>query len=408
MICLKNRTFAVSQTTVGKLRCYQQSLWFAWKIVLLQYRKQQYIHTSSAERSCDLLEKSYFCSIANNRSLIFHLQEYVVICLKNRTFAVSQTTYRLEEVDNSQLWFAWKIVLLQYRKQPVLYQYLMIYRCDLLEKSYFCSIANNTIDPQIRRLLVVICLKNRTFAVSQTTSIGETRQGVVLWFAWKIVLLQYRKQRFFKLFALVLVVICLKNRTFAVSQTTEVCIGSYIRWLWFAWKIVLLQYRKQHFTNGEEQHWSCDLLEKSYFCSIANNRAKETLQGGRVVICLKNRTFAVSQTTASSIRLYSFCCDLLEKSYFCSIANNSTANWAGLVTVVICLKNRTFAVSQTTPPMTAAPAPMLWFAWKIVLLQYRKQRIPKSSNSGISCDLLEKSYFCSIANNFEDSKGSEK
>ena len=41
----------------------------------------------------------------------------------------------------------------------------------------------------------------------------------------------------------------------------------------------------------------CDLLEKSYFCSIANNRFLKLLALALVVICLKNRTFAVSQTT---------------------------------------------------------------------------------------------------------------
>ena len=41
---------------------------------------------------CDLLEKSYFCSIANNLESIKFVEEEVVICLKNRTFAVSQTT----------------------------------------------------------------------------------------------------------------------------------------------------------------------------------------------------------------------------------------------------------------------------------------------------------------------------
>ena len=67
--------------------------------------------------SCDLLEKLYFCSIANNLSIRHTLNISVVICLKNRTFAVSQTTYkkRMGVVDG----------------------------CDLLEKSYFCSIANN-------------------------------------------------------------------------------------------------------------------------------------------------------------------------------------------------------------------------------------------------------------------------
>ena len=48
-----------------------------------------------------------------------------------------------------------------------------------------------------------------------------------------------------------MVVICLKNRTFAVSQTT--------------------------FRKGVEKDWSCDLLEKSYFCSIANNGKAQAL-----------------------------------------------------------------------------------------------------------------------------------
>ena len=66
----------------------------------------------------------------------------------------------------------------------------------------------------------------------------------------------------------------------------------------------------------------CDLLEKSYFCSIANNFRIKWTSKDIVVICLKNRTFAVSQTTyQNEIRLVKGC-DLLEKSYFCSIANN--------------------------------------------------------------------------------------
>ena len=41
---------------------------------------------------CDLLEKSYFCSITNIESYLSDKREFVVICLKNRTFAVSQTS----------------------------------------------------------------------------------------------------------------------------------------------------------------------------------------------------------------------------------------------------------------------------------------------------------------------------
>ena len=103
VICLKNRTFAVSQTTINFVICQQSS--------------------------CDLLEKSYFCSIANNSTL-----------------GISSTAVG----------------------------------CDLLEKSYFCSIANNEIRHQFRRVLVVICLKNRTFAVSQTTDETRLLRGYLL------------------------------------------------------------------------------------------------------------------------------------------------------------------------------------------------------------------------------------
>ena len=143
MICLKNRTFAVSQTTDKS--------------------------AISAEVCCDLLEKSYFCSIANNSQTISKMPTSVVICLKNRTFAVSQTTRKRTKSFTLALWFAWKIVLLQYRKQLSNILVRLDLRCDLLEKSYFCSIANN-IEPMQRPIVeVVICLKNRTFAVSQTT-----------------------------------------------------------------------------------------------------------------------------------------------------------------------------------------------------------------------------------------------
>ena len=78
---------------------------------------------------------------------------------------------------------------------------------------------------------------------------------------------------------------------------------------------------------------SCDLLEKSYFCSIANNSPNKCGIFNFVVICLKNRTFAVSQTTLLHISVKVLCCDLLEKSYFCSIANNEASEVHGITTL---------------------------------------------------------------------------
>ena len=347
MICLKNRTFAVSQTTRPRLVCAQSRLWFAWKIVLLQYRKQHWSNNVLWTLGCDLLEKSYFCSIANNKSIQIDTTEDVVICLKNRTFAVSQTTIQTYKYSQNVLWFAWKIVLLQYRKQHKSSAVNSFKRCDLLEKSYFCSIANNTFEKYSRCEEVVICLKNRTFAVSQTT---KMKKFIVNWSCD-----------------------LLEKSYFCSIANNGRAMQSWMRWLWFAWKIVLLQYRKQ--------------------------QGRETNGGLCVVICLKNRTFAVSQTTSTSRPACKTCCDLLEKSYFCSIANNSDSENLLNKAVVICLKNRTFAVSQTTWPSALLSLHQLWFAWKIVLLQYRKQLSVPRSSIITGCDLLEKSYFCSIANN---------
>ena len=295
VICLKNRTFAVSQTT--RKSCQRKTA------------------------RCDLLEKSYFCSIANNNKEAHISRSSVVICLKNRTFAVSQTTTTTTFYKWWQLWFAWKIVLLQYRKQHIEPLGKDECSCDLLEKSYFCSIANNNLPDLLEYQSVVICLKNRTFAVSQTTFVWYSCYQAKLWFAWKIVLLQYRKNLVRRRKRVNLVVICLKNRTFAVSQTTS-------HWQTF-WQ------------------WRCDLLEKSYFCSIANNQPRYGRFWPRLWFAWK-------------IVLLQYRKQLLRVWYDCAI-------------VVICLKNRTFAVSQTTVAHVQRTQHRLWFAWKIVLLQYRKQ-----------------------------------
>ena len=296
----------------------------------------------------------------------------VVICLKNRTFAVSQTSTIFSGKPYIRLWFAWKIVLLQYHKHLIQIRVIACICCDLLEKSYFCSITN------IKAM--------------------RTKDHRGLWFAWKIVLLQYHKHPTRVLSYCIAVVICLKNRTFAVSQTSFVLVMLRLMLLWFAWKIVLLQYHKHRNRRSNRRSISCDLLEKSYFCSITNIINTPRIRFDSVVICLKNRTFAVSQTSEKQNEIeqallwfawkivllqyhkhlkqsepnISECCDLLEKSYFCSITN--------ILRTILYMKFR------------------LWFAWKIVLLQYHKHLRIFPLYQLCSCDLLEKSYFCSITN----------
>ena len=271
MICLKNRTFAVYKTTG--------------------------IYDADPVPGCDLLEKSYLCGIQNNQGTPHTDSVNVVICLKNRTFAVYKTTNPGKELTGKGLWFAWKIVPLRYTKQPSRYCTDPVERCDLLEKSYLCGIQNNRL--------------------------GTHKVLNRLWFAWKIVPLRYTKQlprlqlnvkdscdlleksylcgiqnnSIANASATFLVVICLKNRTFAVYKTTTGSDWSHVLLLWFAWKIVPLRYTKQRQTNECNYRACCDLLEKSYLCGIQNNFRGLTCVIPNVVICLKNRTFAVYKTT---------------------------------------------------------------------------------------------------------------
>ena len=424
VICLKNRTFAVSQTSVVCDHVPQRELWFAWKIVLLQYHKHPSLRKARQENGCDLLEKSYFCSITNIKAYIRICPSFVVICLKNRTFAVSQTSILYVPSLACVLWFAWKIVLLQYHKHPARQFQFGHQRCDLLEKSYFCSITNIPAKAKSLVGIVVICLKNRTFAVSQTSVHWKYYLTMWLWFAWKIVLLQYHKhqstvsrlclgscdlleksyfcsitniQNSDVLFPID-VVICLKNRTFAVSQTSRRTYTINVQLLWFAWKIVLLQYHK-HLRGGRTTTaGSCDLLEKSYFCSITNISIRRAfalivLWFAWKIVLLQYHKHQLALCLRQMER-----CDLLEKSYFCSITNIPRLDYAAYHYVVICLKNRTFAVSQTSKRCDDTSGLWLWFAWKIVLLQYHKHREFEDNHCYLSCDLLEKSYFCSITN----------
>ena len=246
MICLKNRTFVVSTTTIFSQPTQSFWLWFAWKIVPLWYQQQLYFQNGALRISCDLLEKSYLCGINNNKTTWSTILLHVVICLKNRTFVVSTTTSKSNTFVRLSLWFAWKIVPLWYQQQQTNTYSILITSCDLLEKSYLCGINNNWLRGDFTPDPVVICLKNRTFVVSTTTQF-----------------LRY-------------------------PMTKK---------LWFAWKIVPLWYQQQPFLNIGDFSVSCDLLEKSYLCGINNNKVLTLSTEDLVVICLKNRTFVVSTTT---------------------------------------------------------------------------------------------------------------
>ena len=145
VICLKIRTFVVSATTHCNRCNGKGKLWFAWKFVPLWYQQQPACSTRILSRCCDLLENSYLCGISNNVAYKKAADDYVVICLKIRTFVVSATTRRVEFNFLTLLWFAWKFVPLWYQQQPTFTVFSWDICCDLLENSYLCGISNNDI-----------------------------------------------------------------------------------------------------------------------------------------------------------------------------------------------------------------------------------------------------------------------
>ena len=271
------------------------------------------------------------------------------------------------------LWFAWKFVPLWYQQQPSPVLGLIQYGCDLLENSYLCGISNNFLRQKLLGLLVVICLKIRTFVVSATTWNRVIFINSLLWFAWKFVPLWYQQQRRWNFESSEHVVICLKIRTFVVSATTAVYRFCLCAQLWFAWKFVPLWYQQQQPLIDTNMCLCCDLLENSYLCGISNNPRLIHLLVADVVICLKIRTFVVSATTRRKIFIVPCLLWFAWKFVPLWYQQQLLTYCPDTSAVVICLKIRTFVVSATTST--------------------------SSVRSGVCCDLLENSYLCGISNN---------
>ena len=67
-----------------------------------------------------------------------------------------------------------------------------------------------------------------------------------------------------------------------------------------------------------------------------------------VVICSKFITFAVTKTTGINREEDDISCDLLKIHYLCGDKDNKASEIMFLISVVICSKFITFAVTKTT------------------------------------------------------------
>ena len=109
-------------------------------------------------------------------------------------------------------------------------------------------------------IIVVICLQISIFELLNTTFYFCTRWFDTLWFAYKLVSLNYWIQQAKRNRKNRNVVICLQISIFELLNTTFLFYGLAEIMLWFAYKLVSLNYWIQHVSEYPKAPISCDLL----------------------------------------------------------------------------------------------------------------------------------------------------
>ena len=143
----------------------------------------------------------------------------------------------------------------------------------------------------------MICFHFSIFEVSETSQLTKRIIYYLLWFAFILVSLKYRKHLTPLVVWPVQVVICFHFSIFEVSETSRsVKIITCIK-LWFAFILVSLKYRKHQVGLLDIVITGCDLLSCYYLWSIGNigQSKKECLY--LVVICFHFSIFEVSETS---------------------------------------------------------------------------------------------------------------
>ena len=157
-----------------------------------------------------------------------------MICFHFSIFEVSETSVTLVIFYFAMLWFAFILVSLKYRKHRKF--------------------------PYLHRKSVVICFHFSIFEVSETSVTLVIFYFAMLWFAFILVSLKYRKHRKFPYLHRKSVVICFHFSIFEVSETSTTLQTATQCWLWFAFILVSLKYRKHLKTRWVPSSSRCDLL----------------------------------------------------------------------------------------------------------------------------------------------------
>ena len=119
-----------------------------------------------------------------------HLTNAVVICLQISIFELLNTTNAVTAARTLRLWFAYKLVSLNYWIQRQAYNGdtgLLWFAYKLVSLNYWIQLWTGVTFPSA----VVICLQISIFELLNTTRIFILYIGILLWFAYKLVSLNY-------------------------------------------------------------------------------------------------------------------------------------------------------------------------------------------------------------------------
>ena len=168
---------------------------------------------------CELLSKSYLCIWLYSEIANYIQQKRVVNCFQNRIFVFDYTASSYEDTERQKLWIAFKIVSLYLIIQRMATIDVVNESCELLSKSYLCIWLYSNILITLTNEYVVNCFQNRIFVFDYTALNASTTRKAALWIAFKIVSLYLIIQPFH--------VDCIQHYSCELLSKSYLCIWLY-------------------------------------------------------------------------------------------------------------------------------------------------------------------------------------
>ena len=206
------------------------------------------------------------------------------------------------------------------------------------------------------------CFQISNFVLWQTARENWMKYNILLWIAFKLVILSYGKQLKVINLRRIKVVNCFQISNFVLWQTAS---DENLPWfgeLWIAFKLVILSY-------GKQQGW------------IWNRHLS-------VVNCFQISNFVLWQTAKrywiySQMRLW-----IAFKLVILSYGKQPIQDDSLTLRVVNCFQISNFVLWQTAFQAKLHQHSLLWIAFKLVILSYGKQLDTCNSSFCFCCELL--------------------